>query len=688
MKAILGTALLASGLALAVLSPANAAEAPGTAPKVDQLVPPAANAPVLPAASGLKVFYRAFGKYALSVDAKGSNGASHTLRVRKPAANAKVIKAFLMAASHNQVAINNGDITLDNKRVTWIAGEYNDIPPNLPNYFHSVLADVTNIVKPKVDRRKTAGQVLFTAREINNNGSIDGETLVVVFQVPSQTTRNTVVLMFGGQQLSGDRFEITLAQGIDPKAKGAKLEMGLSISYSYQGTEQYSIIDVNGKRLSTSAGGQDDGAPENGALITAGGIGDTRANPRNRSATPTDSRSDDEYYNLLPFITKNSKTIRVDTRNPSNDDNIFFAWFDIGGNAEVNKDTDGDGLLDSWERNGYDHDGDGKIDVPLHRMGANWRQKDIFIAYAWMRAGPNETKSHKPSAKALNYVKQAFARAPVKNPNGKAGIRIHFVDKGSVAHDDDLNPVWDEFDALMDPLVSAAERRIFHRMLAAHAYGGGSSSGLSRGIPASDFIESLGKFSTNPGTDIQRAGTIMHELGHNLGLRHGGVDHENYKPNHLSVMGYFHQLGWLKKGGKPYLDYERFDLRDLDENKLNERAGLDRVGGDAPIRTYGVRWYANGSAKEKNTGANANVDWNGNGNAGNTNVQMDINNSGGRSILRARYPEWNNIIYDGGEIGAGASRMTERNMITSVDDLRELTYEEYSEMLKSLKDAE
>jgi hypothetical protein len=44
------------------------------------------------------------------------------------------------------------------------------------------------------------------------------------------------------------------------------------------------------------------------------------------------------------------------------------------------------------------------------------------------------------------------------------------------------------------------------------------------------------------------AGTFMHELGHNLGLNHGGGlfdrgDVINFKPNYLSVMNYNHQFG-------------------------------------------------------------------------------------------------------------------------------------------------
>ena len=37
----------------------------------------------------------------------------------------------------------------------------------------------------------------------------------------------------------------------------------------------------------------------------------------------------------------------------------------------------------------------------------------------------------------------------------------------------------------------------------------------------------------------------MHELGHNLGLDHGGNDGRNYKPNYRSVIYYYLQVEGL-----------------------------------------------------------------------------------------------------------------------------------------------
>ena len=64
----------------------------------------------------------------------------------------------------------------------------------------------------------------------------------------------------------------------------------------------------------------------------------------------------------------------------------------------------------------------------------------------------------------------------------------------------------------------------------------------------------------------------MHEIGHNLGLRHGGNVDVNCKPNYLSVMSYSFQFANLV-GTRP-LDYSRSVLGTLDESHLNEGYGV------------------------------------------------------------------------------------------------------------------
>ncbi|MCP4249169.1 MAG: hypothetical protein GY778_19160, partial [bacterium] len=63
-------------------------------------------------------------------------------------------------------------------------------------------------------------------------------------------------------------------------------------------------------------------------------------------------------------------------------------------------------------------------------------------------------------------------------------------------------------------------------------------SGMAE-LPGNDFFVTLGAWTpTNGGTVQEQQGLFLHELGHNLALRHGGSDDNNYKCNYHSVMNY------------------------------------------------------------------------------------------------------------------------------------------------------
>ncbi len=70
---------------------------------------------------------------------------------------------------------------------------------------------------------------------------------------------------------------------------------------------------------------------------------------------------------------------------------------------------------------------------------------------------------------------------------------------------------------------------------------------------------SLGNFTGRVGSIDQQGATIMHELGHTLGLLHGGFDDINCKPNYPSVMNYLYQFDKADGGlaDRP-LDYSRY----------------------------------------------------------------------------------------------------------------------------------
>src|SRR4051812_35836170 len=275
------------------------------------------------------------GLISLSSDALGTNDpAGGVIQVQKPA-GATVRKAYLLAATvPGNYNITNTDITLDGLAVTFTSTVANTSISGIVNNF---LGDVTSLVKAKIDAAP-AGLVSFTAAEGVNTNSIDGVILAVILNDPTQTRSNTIVLLFGAQNTTGDTFNLGLANPIDKNAQGFALNMSLGISFSFQGCGQFSTVDVNGQRLTSSAGGQDDGQAANGALITAGGVGDTTTNPADPNGGPcagTTPRYDDELYDLAPFVQNGDKAIKIDTLNPSGDDNIFFAALFVGANQAI-----------------------------------------------------------------------------------------------------------------------------------------------------------------------------------------------------------------------------------------------------------------------------------------------------------------------------------------------------------------
>jgi hypothetical protein len=236
-------------------------------------------------------------------------------------------------------------------------------------------------------------------------------------------------------------------------------------------------------------------------------------------------------------------------------------------------DADGDGLPDVWETHGIDYDGDGVPEVDLPAMGADPQRADVFLQIDWMERPRTcrllgiwnclEARSFAPQQLAVDAVVRAFADAPYENPDGSTGITLH-ADLGGVvpwregfltARDGTYD--WSVFeqvkDAHLDPLLRDVAHYVVYGDLVA---AGSGSSGISRGIPAADLIVTSGAWA-NGFSRVQERGTLMHELGHNLGLMHGGPDHDTYAyaPAYRSVMNYLYQLSGI--GSAKTLDYSR-----------------------------------------------------------------------------------------------------------------------------------
>lgn len=237
-------------------------------------------------------------------------------------------------------------------------------------------------------------------------------------------------------------------------------------------------------------------------------------------------------------------------------------------------DSDGDGLPDLWETEGIDYDGDGVPEVDLPAMGADPNRADVFVQIDWMERARTcrilgiwscvDERSFAPNRQAVRDVVRAFAESPYENPDGSTGITLHVHHGAPVAwHEGVLTARdggydWTVFEELKQAHLDPMLRDVTHWALYAdRAAKGVDISGISRGIPAADFMVTSGPWASGFSQTEER-GTLMHELGHNLGLMHGGPDHTTYAydPVYRSVMNYYYQLTGI--GADETLDYSRW----------------------------------------------------------------------------------------------------------------------------------
>lgn len=269
-------------------------------------------------ASASLLFRESFDNAALSIDAFGSTSNNGTLQTDVPV-GATVLKAYLYASSiWNFGSVN--DVKL-NGNLLKVADAFLLTPDENPAT--TVRWDVTSLLS------SLGGLQNHTIEELGDN---DGETLVVSYQ-DATTTGFSSFILDGELSTTGD----TTKFNFDQLYSNGDFIVSFADSFSYQPSGQFTTVDVTtnstlSRRLTSSAGGQDDGKGDNnGALITAGGIGDSLANPDPFASDSGGFRTDDELYNLAlgnsadpnPFIQAGDTFVELNTVNPSNDDNVY-----------------------------------------------------------------------------------------------------------------------------------------------------------------------------------------------------------------------------------------------------------------------------------------------------------------------------------------------------------------------------
>jgi hypothetical protein len=217
--------------------------------------------------------------------------------------------------------------------------------------------------------------------------------------------------------------------------------------------------------------------------------------------------------------------------------------------------------------------------------------------------------SHRPTPDLIQALHDFYANAAVANPDGTTGINLIqdygqgglFSGGNLISGDGQLygTVFGSQYQSYQAANFAANRRGYFHYMLMAHTYddttGNTGSSGYAA-IPGDEAMVTMACTVTTSSAPLFIRNAISHELGHNLGLDHGGDEACNYKPNYSSVMNYRYEfqgidlscVGNGDTSGGAALDYSHGDRLLLDENNLDERLGM------CTSATVPVDWNGNG----------------------------------------------------------------------------------------------
>ena len=279
------------------------------------------------AQASLTAFQSYVGNVGLSTSGFGSTTQAGSITATVPI-GATVLNAYLYTSTFGSFSGAGG--TLSSNTLS-----YTNLGTNSsPSVLTAGRADVTSIVKPLIDGGPGG---LYIFRVTETSSSQDGEALVVVYTLPSLAV-STIGILDGFSQSSGDSFVVNFASPLNPIASGFVADLRLGIGFSFDGTGctnsgQTSRVTVNSTVITNSAGCNDDSvdaSPNNGNLITVGGNNDAF------SALLPSVSADHERYNLTPQIGVGDTTIKVNTFNASNDDNIFLAVLQVTGIGGIN----------------------------------------------------------------------------------------------------------------------------------------------------------------------------------------------------------------------------------------------------------------------------------------------------------------------------------------------------------------
>lgn len=311
----------------------------------------------------------------------------------------------------------------------------------------------------------------------------------------------------------------------------------------------------------------------------------------------------DAYADDWPVTADPGSGVRVKISKPGYQTRELYMWPDYAYDSNSGKeydynqvelfpvgpDSDGDGLLDIQEQRlgtnpwSRDTDNDGISDraevdgfgwVDYKALGANPLRRDLFVEIDYEEyVDQGVTHTARPTDLSITKLQEVYAALPIVNPDSSRGISVHVLldDRLSRGTDCATYTTTDKFD-----LNHRAGFR--YGMFCIAPLGGQGVLGGQRFVGGTQH-------NTNPADDsveyshFYQFVTMAHELGHNLGLDHGGDVATNCKPNYPSLMNYAYALNFDGTGGKLSTARTQFStgrLRNypLDETNLLETASF------------------------------------------------------------------------------------------------------------------
>jgi hypothetical protein len=201
--------------------------------------------------------------------------------------------------------------------------------------FQTYYGDVTDIVKATIDGHSAGTfDLAFDQGDDSDGDYVEGGSLIVIFDDPSAPL-SSIYLNAGTSLSAGDTFTINFpALTTENLNNDIIMSVGSSNSYQWNYWNQSSEVKINNDYLTTVAGGCDESIEfENSqecgphGYNTIGGVGNTPSVPGyvDSEVVSYTPNYDGELYLLNSFLAEGDTSMEVYTRNPSTDDNLYFA---------------------------------------------------------------------------------------------------------------------------------------------------------------------------------------------------------------------------------------------------------------------------------------------------------------------------------------------------------------------------